>query len=170
MRTERLPRWPVYVVVAVLVAGVAGAGFLHALSLTEEWSTTTQGTHNITEDAEEGVVEVEIGNIVVVRKTVVETGIPLVGEIVTEREETEYDRLNVTTDEGSGTGEFLDGYETGDTVTLEATDEPEWQEEGTGEYSAGGDEIRLIVVSPSGERSVFKTYRIDGTESEPVRR
>jgi hypothetical protein len=168
MRTERLPRWPVYVVVAVLVAGVAGAGFLHALSLTEEWSTTTQGTHNITEDAEEGVVEVEI-NIVVVRKTVVETGIPLVGEIVTEREETEYDRLNVTTDEGSGTGEFLDGYETGDTVTLEATDEPEWQEEGTGEYSADGDEIRLIVISPSGERSVFEAHRTTEPSSKILR-
>jgi hypothetical protein len=158
METDRF-RWLIYAVVVVLFVGVAGAGFLHVLSLTEERSITTQGTHNITEDAEEGVVEMEINEIVIVRKTVVETGIPLVGEVVTEKEETEYDRLNVTTVEGGGTGEFLDGYETGDIVTLEATDEPEWQEEGTGEYSADGDEIRLIVVSPSGKRSVFKTYR-----------
>jgi hypothetical protein len=169
MRTEGLPRWLVYAVVAVLVAGVAGAGFLHVLSLTEERSTTTQGTHNITEDSEEGVVEIEVDEIVVVRKTVVDTGIPLVGEVVTKKEETEYDRLNVTTVEGGGTGEFLDGYETGDTVTLEATDEPEWQEEGTGEYAADGDEIRLIVISPSGERSVFEAHRTTEPSSKILR-
>jgi hypothetical protein len=164
MRTERLSRWLVYVVVAVLVAGVAGAGFLHVLSLTEERSTTTQGTHNITEDSEEGMVEIEIGNIVVVRKTVVDTGIPLVGEVVTKKEETEYDRLNVTTDEGGGTGEFLDGYEPGDTVTLEAVEEPEWQEEDTGEYAADGDEVYLATPRSDSGRYIIEALG----KTEPV--
>jgi len=159
MESKKVPRWLVYAVMVVLVVGVAGAGLLHVFSLTEESNTTTQGTHNITEDSEEGVVKIETGEVVVVRKTVVDTGIPLVGEMVTEREETEYDRLNVTTVDGGGTGEFLDGYEAGDTVALKATDESEWQEEGTGEYAADGDEIRLIVIATSGERSVLKTHR-----------
>jgi hypothetical protein len=164
MRTEDLPRWLVYAVIVVLVAGVAGGVFLYAVSLTERLTTTTQGTYSIVEDAENGTVEIETDDVTVVRETVVDTGIPVVGEVVTNTEEIEYDRLNVTTDEGGGTGEFLDGYEPGDTVTLEAVEEPKWQEEGTGEYAADGDEVYLVTPRSDSGRYVIEALG----KTEPV--
>ena len=142
--TDNISRWLVYAYVVVLAVGVAGAGFLYLTSLTEEWETTKHG-YSITEDTEEGVVVIEVNEVTEVTETIVDTGIPLVGEVVTEREKVRYDRLNVTTDEGGGTGEFLDGYEPGDTVRLEATEETEWQKEGTGEYATDGDQVLLIT-------------------------
>lgn len=161
MLYDKTSRWLVYTVIVVLVAGAAGGVFLYAVSLTESLSTTTQGTYGIVEDAENGTVEIETEDVTVVRETVVDTGIPVVGEVTTSREAVEHRFLNVTTVEGGGTGEFLDGYEPNETVTLDAVEEPEWQEEGTGEYAADGDEIHLVVIDTSGRRFVFDTYRTE---------
>jgi len=144
MEADSIPRWLMYVFVVVLVVGVAGAGFLYLTSLTEERETTAHG-YSVTEDTEEGVVVIEVDEVTRVTETTVDTGIPLIGEVVAEREDVRYDRLNVSTDEGGGTGEFLDGYEPGDTVRLEATEEPEWKEEGDGGYAADGDQVLLIT-------------------------
>lgn len=160
MDMEVIPRWLVYAVIVVLVAGAAGGVFLYAVSLTEGLTTTTQG-YGIVEDAENGTVEIEVDRVTVVRETVVDTGLPLIGEVVTNTEEVKYDRLNVTTDEGGGTGEFLNGYEPNETVTLKAVEEPEWQEDGRGEYAADGDQILLVVTDTSGGRSLFYTYRTE---------
>jgi hypothetical protein len=156
MRVEGLPNWLVYAVIVVLVAGVAGGVFLYAVSLTERLTTTTQGTYGIVEDTENGTVEIETEDVTVVRETVVDTGMPVIGEVVTNREEVEHRFLNVTTDEGGGTGEFLDGYEPNETVTLEAVEEPQWQEEGTGEYAADGDEVYLVTPRSDSGRYVIE--------------
>jgi hypothetical protein len=170
MDTDAIPSWLVYALAVFTVMSAATAGSLFIMNgFSSQVEPTTDG-YSMTENADEGVVEIEVGEVTVVRETIMDTGLPVIGEVVTNTEEVKYDRLNVTTDEGGGTGEFLDGYETGDTVTLEATDEPEWQEEGTGEYAADGDELYLVTPFSDSGRNIIaalgNTEPVDLNRSE----
>jgi len=80
------------------------------------------------------------------------------GVVVRVTETGNLDGLNVTTLEGGGTGELVDNVSIGNVVALEATDAPEWQESGVGEYAADGDEI--VFVGVFGEsRHVVYSYK-----------
>jgi len=65
------------------------------------------------------------------------------------------DGLNVTTEEGGGTGELVDNVSTGNIVALEASDSPKWRESGVGEYAADGDEIVFVGLSGDSRYVVY---------------
>jgi hypothetical protein len=164
MDTDVIPSWLVYALAVFTVMSAATAGSLFIMhGFSSQVEPTTDG-YSMTENADEGVVEIEVDEVTVVRETIMDTGLPLIGKVVTNTEEVKYDRLNVTTDEGGGTGEFLDGYEPGDTVTLEAVEEPEWQEEDTGEYAADGDEVYLATPRSDSGRYIIEALG----KTEPV--
>ncbi len=85
-------------------------------------------------------------------------------KITVERLGERVDGMNVTTERGGGTGELLNGVSEGDTVTLEAVDEPEWRENGTGTYDAEGDEI-LVVGVHNDTRATLEVERIDSSDT-----
>jgi len=120
-----------YVVLAVLL--VAGGVVLDSFIGGME-APSPDAEVSVTEDNETGVV--------VVRVT--DTG--------------DLNGLNVTIEEGGGTGELLDNVSTGNVVALEATGVPEWQEGGVGEYAGDGD--RILFVGLSGEsRYLIYAYK-----------
>jgi hypothetical protein len=120
---ENIDRRILYAVVAVLVL-VAGTGVVYAVVGLGGMPPSTVGVDTETEESSaSGEVKVTV-----------------------ERLRKRIDGLNITTESGGGTGELLTGVSEGDTVTLEAVDEPEWRENGTGTYDAQGDEIQVVAV------------------------
>ena len=92
---------------------------------------------SITEDNETGVVVVRVTD---------------VGSL---------DGLNVTTLEGGGTGELVENVSTGNIVALEASDTPEWQESGVGEYAEDGDEIVFVGLFGDSRHVVYSYKTAD---------
>ena len=118
----------VYVVLAVFL--VAGGLMLDTL-FGEMEAPSPDAEVSITEDNETGIV--------VVRVT--DTG--------------RLNGMNVTTEEGGGTGELMENVSTGNVIALEASDAPEWQESGVGEYAADGDEIVFVGLSGDSRYVVY---------------
>lgn len=79
--------------------------------------------------------------------------------------------INVTTNKGGGTGILLNGsIEEGDLVILEPARDPEWQQEGVGEYAASGDEITFITRANHETQSPYGLYTYNTTSrtSNPI--
>jgi hypothetical protein len=118
-------------VVAVFAAYVVLAVFLVAGGMVLD--TVFGGMEAPSPDAEVSITEDNETGVVVVRVT--DTG--------------SLNGMNVTTEEGGGTGELVDNVSTGNVVALEASDSPRWRESGVGEYAADGD--RIVFVGLSGD-------------------
>lgn len=132
-----------YATVAGLVL-VACAGVLYAVVNLGGMRPSTVGVDaEITENSTSGEVTVTVRSI-----------------------ENRVEGLNITTEHGGGTGELLTGVSEGDAVTLEAVDEPDWRENGTGTYDADGDEIQVVAVL-NDTRVIVVSHETDTVGDDP---
>jgi len=153
MENSKILRWSVYLAVLLLI-GVAVLWTV--IGIGHYGGGTAHSEVSFEENSETGSVKITVEETYVVRETIY-TGIPLVGKWKIE-DTTDYIReLNITTSKGGGTGEFLDGYEPGETVVLEPAEQPDWRSEGEGEYAVDGDVIRVNDARSAG---TFETYEV----------
>ena len=149
---DEVPRWSVYVF-ALLIIG--GAVLWTVVGIASYGGGSVHSEISLEKNPETGSVRITVEETYVVTETIY-TGVPLVGEWKTDVTKHQIEDLNITTSQGGGTGEFLDGYEPGETVVLEPAEQPNWRSHGEGEYAANGDVIS--IDSAGTPQGTFETH------------
>jgi hypothetical protein len=156
---DEVPRWSVYLFVLLIIGG---AVLWMVVGIASYGGGSIHSEISFEKNPETGSVKITVEETYVITETIY-TGVPLVGECKTDVTKHQIKRLNITTSQGGGTGEFLDGYESGETVILERAEQPNWRSDGEGEYAAGGD---IISIDSAGTpQGIFETH-----ETEDIQR